>query len=395
MTSKTSGTMPLDPPAVGAARRPRVLQVITKLDMGGAEVIALDLVSALHGEVDFAVATVLDIDPSPVGRDMARRLEALGVPILPGARGHFKKGGALQAAWRMAQAVSRFRPDLVHLHTEMPELTWAIAGVLFPRVGRVPVLRTVHNCELWISWGGIGRWVTDRLAGATAVAVSQAAAKADAAIPTRHARERAQVVYNGVRRPEQMDGAQPDAAGVQVLFAGRLIEQKAPDLLPAILAAAHAAIARRDVHVRIAGAGPLEASVREALRGVAPGWTITMSPPIEGLASRLSGYDAVLMPSRYEGFGLMAAETLLAGVALVATRAPGLNEVLPQDYPFSAEVDDTAALGRLLAEVIDAPEAARARVAAFGSSLAQRFAPEVMVAGYRGIYAASRPGQVA
>lgn len=369
-----------------------MLHVITKLDMGGAEMIALDLVSALRSDVDFAVATVLDVDPSPVGKVMAGRLADLDVLVLQGARGHYKKGGALHSAWRLARAVARFRPDLVHLHTEMPELTWAIAGMLFPRVRRVPVLRTVHNCELWIAWAGIGRWVTERLAGAQAIAVSRAAAEADAAIVTRHSRPPAEIVYNGVLTPEradEKDPADPASSDVQILFAGRLIAQKGPDLLPAIIKAAYAATARRDVHVRIAGAGPLETEVREALRGIAPGWTIAMTPPIGGLSAWLSRFDAVLMPSRFEGFSVLAMETLLSGVPLVATRAPGLREALPDGYPFSAEVDDAAALGTVLAGIIDAPEAARTRIEGYVPELAERFMPDSMIARYAQVYAAA------
>ena len=151
--------------------KPRVLHVITKLDLGGAESVAIDLVGALHESVDFAVYGVMALDaPTRVGRDMADRLARWKVPFFAGATGHFKKGGVLVSAWRLARAVAKFRADVVHLHTEMPELTYAIATVLSPRLRNVQVLRTVHNCELWIDWAGTGRRVTQRLAGSTALA---------------------------------------------------------------------------------------------------------------------------------------------------------------------------------------------------------------------------------
>ena len=85
--------------------RSRVLQVITKLDMGGAEVVALDLVTALHGTIDFAVATVLDVEPTPVGKAMRAQLADLAIPVFPGTLGHYKKGGAIVAAWRLARII--------------------------------------------------------------------------------------------------------------------------------------------------------------------------------------------------------------------------------------------------------------------------------------------------
>ena len=89
-------------PRHAAARRPcrpRVLQVITKLDLGGAESVALDLVGALRHEMDFGVFGVTALAaPSPVGRDMASRLADWNVPFFAGTAWPFKTGGVLVAA---------------------------------------------------------------------------------------------------------------------------------------------------------------------------------------------------------------------------------------------------------------------------------------------------------
>lgn len=381
------GVIDADPAVSDANARPRVMQVLSKLDLGGAEVVALDLVRMLHADVDFAVATVIDLaQPSAVGRDMAARLAALGVPVFAGTRGHFKKGGVLRSAWRLAGAIRTFRPDLVHLHTEMPELTWAVASVLFPNVRRVAVLRTVHNCELWIGWQAIGRWVTGRLAKSRTVAVSQAAAQADEAIVTGSLRKPVEVIYNGVTLVEPVAGQMDHAAPLRILFAGRFIAQKGPDLLPAILEVARTFTDRRDVVVTVAGQGPLEPGLRPALIAAVPDWTVDMRAPIEHLSARLGEYDVVLMPSRYEGFGLLAVEALVAGVPLVATSAPGLDEILPTGYPFKAPVDDVIALGTLLGGVIADPERARGQVAQLSRPLTERFSMDAMAAHYARFY---------
>ena len=184
------------------------MQVITKLDLGGAETVSVDLVGALRDRFDFALFAIFDLaDPTRVGRNMTARLAQWRVPVFHGTAGHFKKGGAFVAAWRLARAIRRFKPDVVHLHTEVPELTFAIATLLSRGARRAAVLRTVHNCELWIDWERIGRLVTGRLCAADAIAVSQAAAGADAAIATRRPRVSATVVPNGVMPPPFFDGA--------------------------------------------------------------------------------------------------------------------------------------------------------------------------------------------
>lgn len=372
---------------VGEDRRPRVLHVITHLDMGGAETVALDLIDRLRDRADFALFAVLGSERrSAVGQDMAARLDRWGVPHSTGTSRGFKSGGVVLAARALARTVADVRPDVIHVHTEIPELTLAIATLLSRRVRRTPLLRTVHNCELWIDWGMIGRWVTARLDYGTAVAVSRNAARADAAIAVRRPRV-ADVIYNGVARPAPaQQRASGDDRSAKVLFAGRLHHQKGADLLPAILADARTRTPHADVAVTIAGTGVLRDRVAAAADEAA--WDVRLVDPIPNLAERLDYYDAVLLPSRFEGFGLLAAEALLAGVPAITTDAPGLDEVVPADYPFRAAVDDVPALAALLAQVIDDPAAARRRVAPFRDVIAARFSPDTMASAYLARYRA-------
>lgn len=310
------------------------------------------------------------------------------MPVHFGVGGRFKSGGVVLAARRLVRELKRFRPDVVHLHTEIPELTFAVAALMSPSARTARVLRTVHNSSLWIDWGWIGRGVTTVLGRADAVAVSRHAAAADAAILTPGARPTCAVIYNGVAAPDRAAPQPPAAADApfRLLFAGRLVHQKGADLLPAILAEAHRRAGRRDVEVTIAGSGALRDGVAQGLSGCCTGWTITMVPPIGGLAARLREYDAVLLPSRFEGFALLPLEVLMNGVPLITTTAPGLDEAIPADYPLAAPVDDVAGLAERLARVIDGTPEYRAVAAHFGAQLAARFSPANMAQGYADCY---------
>lgn len=363
----------------------RVLQVITHLDMGGAESIAMSLIDALRGRIDFSLFAILQhTEPGAVGRDMAGRLEQWMVPVNFGVSGRFKSGGAVVAAYRLAREIKRFRPDVVHLHAEIAELTFSIAVFLSRAARVVPVLRTVHNSTLWVEWNRLGNGVTSVLAAADTVAVSRNAADADAAILTLRKRPKCDVIYNGVPRPEHdlLRAGERSPGPFRLLFAGRLVHQKGADLLPAVLAEAYRRTERRDVCVTIAGSGVLQELVEQGLAGQLPGWTISIVPPISGLANRLRDFDAVLLPSRYEGFALLPLEVLMAGVPLVTTMAPGLDEALPPAYPLAAPVDDVEALGERLARVINGAEDYQALAAECGDELAQRFSPAAMAQAY-------------
>lgn len=365
-----------------------MLQIITHLDLGGAEKVAMDLAGALRGRAGFIFLAVLRHDrPGPVGRLMEDDLRRWGMPLVFGTGRGFKSGGVLIAAWAVIRAVRRHRPDVVHLHTEIPELTYAIACLLSPHVRRTPLLRTVHNSRLWIAWAGVGRWVTQRLAHGEAVSVSEKAADADQAITTRHVRPRASVIPNGVHPPSPGRGAKAHKP-VRILFAGRLVEQKGADLLPAILESAYRRIPEAPVEVVIAGSGPMRDAIAGQLAGRLPGWSVRMDDPIAQLSAHLHHYDVVLMPSRFEGFGLLGLEALMAGVALVTTDAPGLDEVIPADYPLRARVDDVDALALHLATVIANPVDHKLTAAAVGARLAVQFDPARMADAYLARYEA-------
>lgn len=377
-------------PVARAGRRLRVLHVVTHLDMGGAEGVAMGLIDTLRPDIDFALFAVLrDAELNAVGRDLAARLERWRVPYAFGVGGGFKSGGVILAALALVRMAKRFRADVVHLHTEIPELTFAVACALSRRARRMPLLRTVHNCTLWIDWHAIGRGVTSRLAHGTAVAVSRAAADADAAIATARPRPRAGVIYNGVEAPPRVAADAPPSPGpFRLLFAGRLVDQKGADLLPAILAAAHGQVGGQAVDVTIAGTGVMHDAVAQGLAGGLDGWTVRIVPPIERLPERLREYDGVLVPSRFEGFGLLPVEALMAGVPVVTTDAPGLDEVIPAEYPLRTAVADVPALAAQVARMVTDRAACRAIAASYSDALAARFDPAVAGAAYAARYRA-------
>lgn len=374
------------------AHRPRVMHIITHLDMGGAENVAMQLIERLRDGFEFALFAVLGGGQlSSVGADMARRLDDWQVARRFGVSGRFKSGGVLLAALALNRMVRDHRPDVIHVHTEIPELTLAVACALSRRTRTTPLLRTVHNSELWISWDRIGRWVTERLQHGTAVAVSRSAADADWGIATRCQRPRAQILYNGVAPPSVVPRF-GSRRRLRLLFAGRLVHQKGADLLPDILEAAWQATSRRDVVVTIAGTGVLRDTIERRLRGRLSGWAVQFVPPIERLAHRLSEFDVVLLPSRFEGFALLPLEVLMAGVPLVTTCAPGLEEAIPTDYPFQARPEDIAGIAARLIAVIEDPLGAHAVAQRHGAQLAQRFSPERMAQGYAEYYYALAQG---
>ena len=53
----------------------------------------------------------------------------------------------------LSRLIRRWKPDIVHSHTDIPDLCVALAR----RIRKFPVARTIHNTSLWPTHYFIGR----------------------------------------------------------------------------------------------------------------------------------------------------------------------------------------------------------------------------------------------
>jgi len=151
--------------------------------LGGAERVALTLVAALRDEFDFEIFAVRGLSDGEVGHTLAEEVRQLGLPLHVGARVPMRFGGVITSGIGMACAVKRVKPDLIHLHTEIPETGYAVMAACLPGTRATPVVRTIHNTVFWEFWRPMGRWADRQMprsfvAGAPAV-VKRALTDAD------------------------------------------------------------------------------------------------------------------------------------------------------------------------------------------------------------------------
>lgn len=157
-----------------------------------------------------------------------------------------------------------------------------------------------------------------------------------------------------------------------LLFLGRFdIFQKGIDTL---LTAAPALLRRHPgLRLVIAGRGKDAAKIRAAVSDFAPRISLVEGVDAARRAELLRGALALIVPSRFEGFGMVAAEGLAAGVPVVASQLPPLVEMVRP--PIGGAVfppDDPTALCAVVSALLDAP-ARRAQLSAAGRALARRF----------------------
>jgi len=144
------------------------------------------------------------------------------------------------------------------------------------------------------------------------------------------------------------------SARIELLAVGAIVPRKAYDILVRALAP----LADRDWHLQIAGPADRSpdalASLHAAIRDTKLGDRITLVGPVtqERLADFYASADALLMPSLYEGYGMVLAEAMARGLPIVCTTGGAAAETVPDAAAIKVPPGDgpalTAAIGRLL-----------------------------------------------
>jgi glycosyltransferase involved in cell wall biosynthesis len=134
-----------------------------------------------------------------------------------------------------------------------------------------------------------------------------------------------EVVYAGVDLPVEF---RPTLARSDLLFLGRFeVGMKGLDTLVKLFLEVHKVYP--DLKLRIAGSGPHEHRLREMidLRGLTG--SVVWLGRLEGRKKweALAHAEIVLMPSRYETFGLVALEAMAVGTPVVGSAIPSLVEI--------------------------------------------------------------------
>jgi len=171
----------------------------------------------------------------------------------------------------------------------------------------------------------------------------------------------------------------------QLLFVGRLEHRKGVDLLLAVLPELLEAFPDWECHLvgdksGEAGAGWVEA-FRRGHGGSEAGRRVFFHDAVSdaALAERYAAASLVVVPSRYESFGLTLTEAMSRGLPVVAFRVGGIPEVVDAGVTgLLAEPGDAGELSRLLARLMQDGQLRGEMGAAAREAYAERFSAAVM-----------------
>jgi glycosyltransferase involved in cell wall biosynthesis len=336
----------------------KILQLITRLDRGGAPRIFLKLIRGLKKQgIDCVMASGPSQQPEEDPGEFSRSIH---IPYYP--LSHLRRNISpvldIIGLCEIIALIRRERPALLHTHTTK-------AGMLGRVAGGMTRTRTIHTPHGHLLYGYFGK-SKERLY----VTLERLAARCCERIITISEDERREyldrgignekkvvTIYNGI----DMHRFRGDGKKVRtelniaqeiplVGFVGRLDQVKGPHLF--VEAAKRIGNALPQAHFIMAGDGPMKEELGKMAQG---------SPRLHFVGHRqdipdvIAALDLLIIPSLNEGFNLAAVEAMASGTPVVATAVGGLPEVVGDGGVLVGPEDGTA-LAHEAIRLINSPD---------------------------------------
>ncbi|WP_138997446.1 glycosyltransferase family 4 protein [Rhodococcus zopfii] len=270
-------------------------------------------------------------------------------------------------------------PDVVHAHD------WLVAhpAIALAEYFDVPLVSTLHATEAgrhsgWLS-GKMNRQVhsvewwlaneSDWLITCSASMRDEVAELYGPDLPS------ISVIRNGIDVTTwSYRDREPRTGPARLLFVGRLEYEKG--VQDAIAALPKIRRSHPGTTLVVAGEGTQFEWLREQARVHRVARSVTFLGNLDHteLLGWLHGADAIVLPSRYEPFGIISLEAAAAGTPLVTSTAGGLGEAVVDGVTgLSFQPGDVAGLVSAVRELLDEPDAAQERARAARARLTDDF----------------------
>ena len=362
-------------------------------DVAGAfiERLVLALTARGHG-----VHVVAPADAGKGGKELRHQVPVTRVRYAPARRETLAYRGTMVAAvrspagllfaasliQRQARVVARLcreeQLELVHAH-------WWIPGGVSAWLARRPYVVTLHGTDVALLEGSLpARLLARRVLRGAAVVTAVSSYLAERAARTAGL-DLGSIVVQPMPADTRAFG-RTSRGGAGVATVGRLTPQKRIPLLLEAMALLRAG--DRSLPLTVVGDGPERAALerRAADLGIADQTRFLGELPPAHIPDAIGDADVFAFPAQGEGLGLAAAEALLLGIPVVATRdGGGVTDIVPSNGAGRLVAPDPPELAQAIVELARDPE--RRRLAAeAGAALRRRVEPAAVAERFEAVY---------
>jgi len=223
--------------------------------------------------------------------------------------------------FKVRKVISEYRPDVVHVHNNLSFLT----GFFATRFRGVRVVYTLHALRLYSSsyFDRISKWLsikgTDRF-----IAISESVKKdflCGSISP-----DSVVVVPNGIDLKEFSVSRRNDNIPVLVCVARLDHDIKGQDILIKALSIVKERIPA--FRCQLIGAGSSRSFLEQMVKDLGLTEEVSFMGVRNGVAALLSQSDLFVLPSRYEGFGIVILEAMASGLPVIVSNIDGPAEIV-------------------------------------------------------------------
>lgn len=349
---------------------PLVVQIVPTLSAAGAERVAMSLAQNLPGQ-GFGVFTVANVS----GGALEGEFEKRGLKHL--VIGRSGALGRLKSLIHLRRFLKDAQPEIVQTHLFGADFWGRLAAWM---AGIKNIVTTEHNVRT--DFGAVGRLTMRMMSGFSRKYVAISREVADYLKTNGTPSNKIVLIPNGVeigsivKRP-----ARPVRDVPKLLFVGRLEPQKDPATLLHALSKIHA-----PWELTVVGEGSLEPSLRSLTESLGISSRIRWFGLRHDVARIYAEHDFFLLPSTYEGFGLVAVEAAVAGIPIVCSDLPVLRGLLSDEGAAFVKPADPEAWSKAIQEALENSGQLINKATELSNRDWSRYSVEKMTTGYAGLY---------
>ena len=348
-------------------RKNNILHISRTMDIGGAERIVYQLSSDLKDEFNSVhVASTGGLWESELAAQGIQHHKILDIdsknPVT-----------VLKLLFSIHQIIKNNEITIVHTHHRMAAFYIRLLKLVHPKLIHVYTAHNVFKDKLPLY--GFA------LKNAKSVAVGEAVnknLKEDVGITD------SRVIYNGVVLKETDDQVDEiiSYGGIKLGCIARLSEQKGLTYL----LDAMSLLTVKDIRLFIVGDGELRNELENKVKKLDLQDSVTFLGYRKDIAECINSFDFCVLPSVFEGFGLVAIEAFMNSKTLVATAIPGLNEVVTNENGVLVPAKDPVALASAIDKLATDATLRQELASQAKKDYENRFSYSMFLENYRALY---------
>lgn len=350
-----------------------ILHISRTMDIGGAERIVYQLATDLKDEFDQVhVASTGGLWEEKLAENGIQHHQILDVDSK-------NPSTVLAILSSLSKIIKDQQINIVHTHHRMAAFYIRLLQLRHPKLLHVYTAHNVFKDKLPLYKFALGK--------ARTVAVSQAVQEN---ILNDVKSKNSVVIYNGVKM-QHSDHTVNDITkydGIKVGCIARLSEQKGLTYL----IEAMSLVTKPNVSLFIIGNGELRNDLIKQTKELALEKRIHFLGYRSDIVECINSFDFCVLPSVFEGFGLVAIEAFMNGKTMIATDIPGVNEVVNSENGILVPAENPQALAQAIKDLAGNPERRASLAAQAKRDYDTKFSYSIFLDNYRHFYQSLRKG---